>query len=64
MSTGLCSVCYLKNVCKKNQNDVSKCNHRHIFKKMLHDLSMSLDETDDQQLNDEEINILDELLAE
>ena len=63
MSTELCAVCHFKNVCKKNQNDAVKCNHKYIVKKMLHDLSRCLNETDDQQLDDEEINILDELLA-
>jgi hypothetical protein len=63
MTTKFCSVCHFKNVCNKSTDDAAMCNHGHIVKKMLHYMSINLDETDDQQPEYEEINILDELLA-
>jgi len=63
MPTSLCLVCHFKNTCNKKQDNAEKCTNQLIIKKMLHCLSMSLDDAKSQDIEDEEINILDELLA-
>ena len=63
MPTNLCLVCHFKNTCNKKQDNAGKCTNHLIIKKMLHHLSMGLDDAEAQNIEDEEINILDELLA-
>ena len=63
MPTNLCLVCHFKNTYNKKQDSAGKCTYKLLVKKMLHYLSMSLDDAEAQNIEDEEINILDELLA-
>jgi len=63
MPTNLCLVCHFKNTCNKKQDNAGKCTYQLLVKKILHYLSMSLDAAEAQNIEDEEINILDELLA-